>query len=163
MDVFAHILWTNAALKATDTTQNKIQALAISFSVLPDIVVFAPLTTYLLFRPKHFDMRTFKDTRVWQYRYAVWAYNYTHSIPIALAAIAIAYFTVGPWAALGLCAWLGHILIDIFTHKDFFETPFLFPLSNYRFKHGIPWSNTVFMICNYGLLIVLYIYLYVFQ
>ncbi len=54
--------------------------------------------------------------------------------------------------------WLLHILIDIPTHKNFYETPFLFPLSGYRFSHGISWGHPTFMIINYGALAAVYLF-----
>ena len=57
-----------------------------------------------------------------------------------------------------LLGWALHILIDIPTHVlAFFPTPFLFPISEYRFSYGIQWSNIYFMIINYTLLLFVWI------
>jgi hypothetical protein len=51
-----------------------------------------------------------------------------------------------------------HICIDIFSHSSaFFPTPFLFPVSNF-YVNGHPWSHPTFMVINYGLLILLYLF-----
>jgi hypothetical protein len=64
----------------------------------------------------------------------------------------------GPLISLG---WALHILIDIPSHAaTFYPTPFLFPISNYRFTHGISWSNKWFMIINYSLLLLVSLYFF---
>ena len=38
-------------------------------------------------------------------------------------------------------AWPFHIILDFFTHSiEYFPTPILWPISDYKFD-GIPWSN----------------------
>ena len=55
-------------------------------------------------------------------------------------------------------ARLLHILVDIPTHSlAFFATPFLWPISSYRFD-GIPRSNKVIFIPNVILLVIIYTY-----
>jgi hypothetical protein len=53
--------------------------------------------------------------------------------------------------------WALHIVIDIFTHKNFYETPFLFPVSGFRFSHGISWAHPTFMLVNYLALATVYV------
>jgi hypothetical protein len=49
-----------------------------------------------------------------------------------------------------LLGWALHILIDIPSHTiGFYPTPFLFPISEYRFPYGVSWANTWYMIINY--------------
>ena len=64
------------------------------------------------------------------------------------------------WPMLG---WALHVLIDIPTHPDFYNTPFLFPLSDFKNTHGVSWAHPVFMAINYGLLIAAYIGIYIYQ
>jgi hypothetical protein len=61
------------------------------------------------------------------------------------------------WPIFG---WALHILIDIPSHKGFYETPFLFPLSNYKFDHGVSWGHPTYMLINYSALIIAYILIY---
>jgi hypothetical protein len=59
-----------------------------------------------------------------------------------------------------MLGWALHILIDIPTHSlRFFATPFLWPLSDYRFN-GISWGNRWFMLANYTALAIVYILLW---
>lgn len=49
-----------------------------------------------------------------------------------------------------ILAWGLHILMDLFTHPNFFRTPFLFPLSNYRIPFGLSWGHPLIMIPQYA-------------
>ncbi len=62
-----------------------------------------------------------------------------------------------PYELLG---WLLHILIDIPTHSySFYPTPFLWPISQYKFD-GISWGTPWFMIVNYSSLAISYLVLW---
>jgi len=39
---------------------------------------------------------------------------------------------------------------------EFYATPFLFPISEYRFPYGVSWGNTYYMIINYSALILVW-------
>jgi len=89
-------------------------------------------------------------------------YDITHSLVI-FAAIFLFIWLVRRRAYWLFAGWGFHILIDIFSHSDkFFPTPILFPFSNFHFD-GISWAEPVFMLINYSLLIVVYLWLYVFR
>lgn len=61
-----------------------------------------------------------------------------------------------PFEMLG---WLLHILMDIPTHSyKFYPTPFLWPISEYKFD-GFSWGQTWFIVLNYSALAVFAIYL----
>ena len=56
-----------------------------------------------------------------------------------------------------LLGWTLHILIDIPSHSaTFYPTPFLWPISDYRFLSGVSWSNPTYMVINYSLLAVVW-------
>jgi hypothetical protein len=58
--------------------------------------------------------------------------------------------------ALVLLTWPLHILMDIPTHRaGRFGTPFLWPISDYRFD-GISWGQRWFMILNYSAICTVY-------
>lgn len=84
-------------------------------------------------------------------------YNVTHSLIIR----AIVFW--GLWLIFkkpikASYARLLHILIDIPTHSlAFFATPFLWPISTYKFD-GIPRSNKMIFIPNVIILVLLYIF-----
>jgi len=55
-----------------------------------------------------------------------------------------------------LLAWALHIIIDIPTHSyELFPTPFLWPISDFKIN-GIPWDNSIILIPDIILLIILY-------
>lgn len=175
MDVLAHTLWTNAVFHVKYHNQRRQRYIAAFFGVLPDLLSFVPATIYSLLNvskiqnfiqgqdltkisPEHYDA-----LNSWVFNYAVQSYNYTHSFVIFAALFLIVYIVRKRKPYWPLLGWGLHILIDIFTHKDFFETPFLFPLSNYTNHHAIVWGEPVFMAINYGLLIFVYALIFWYQ
>lgn len=84
-------------------------------------------------------------------------YDYTHSLVIFLIVFGLVWLIRRrPWWLLG--AWALHILIDIPTHSfAFFPTPFLFPVSNYKFD-GVSWGHPYIFFPNVILLAFLLIW-----
>ncbi len=84
-------------------------------------------------------------------------YDVTHSLVVASLVIAFVWYVRGK-PMVELFAWPLHILIDIPTHSsEFFPTPFLWPLSDYRFN-GVSWGTPVIFYTNLALLAVLYLH-----
>jgi hypothetical protein len=83
-------------------------------------------------------------------------YQYSHSLVIwAVVFLVVWAFYKRP--RYELLGWALHILIDIPSHAlSFYPTPFLFPISDYRFPYGIQWSNQVFMLINYSALLIVW-------
>ena len=166
MDVLAHALWTNLAYYKKYKTNLKNRLWAVFFGIAPDLVSFAPSTVYLLF---HRDMflrykLSLEFGRMeWFFRWAVESYKYTHSFVIFLVCFAIVAFARKGKIYWPMFGWALHIFIDIFTHKDFFQTPFLFPLSQFTNHHAIAWTEPYFMAVNYAVLIILYTLTFVVQ
>jgi membrane-bound metal-dependent hydrolase YbcI (DUF457 family) len=165
MDIFAHTLWTNIVFYKKLQNERKQRLFAVLFGILPDLISFSPVFLYAFFtRIEFFDL---VGSKVWVVRYASESYNYTHSVIIfSLACIIVALFRrytlkihdrekLMYWPMFG---WALHIFIDIFTHKGFYETPFLFPLSGFKFSYGISWGHPVFMIINYSILAGVYLF-----
>lgn len=168
MDIFAHTLWANAAARtANKKLEKKGKSLRIHplwtgfWGVFPDLFAFSIpfiisiygiITGNISFDslshhglPNGFDL-------------AGTLYQYSHSLVIWTAVFIITWIiSKRPrWELLG---WLLHILIDIPSHSiEFFPTPFLFPISEYRFPYGISWANQWYMIINYLLLLVVFSY-----
>ncbi len=163
MDVFAHTFWTNAVFHTKFPHDRKNRYIAAFFGVAPDLVGFTPAVLYMLFSGHTFGFsKEAFDSSLWVFKFASEAYNYTHSLVVfAIVFGIVTLIRKGKiyWPMLG---WVLHILIDIPTHRGFYETPFLFPLSNYRFSHGISWGHQTFMILNYSLLVATYLYLFIF-
>ncbi len=157
MDILAHGLWTNTVFYKKYKNNKKNRYLAVLFGILPDIASFAPATLYLFIVGKNFSPELFNSS-LWMFRWAENSYNFTHSLVIFIfTLIIITAIRKGRiyWPMFG---WALHILIDILTHVDFYETPFLYPISNYHFSHGIQWAAPGFMIINYGLLVFIYLF-----
>lgn len=87
-------------------------------------------------------------------------YNITHSLIIRSIVFGVLWLIYKKPIKASFARLL-HILIDIPTHSlAFFATPFLWPISNYKFD-GIPRSNKIIFIPNLILLVILYsIYFY---
>lgn len=163
MDILAHGLWTNAVYYGKYFKDKKSRFLAVLFGVLPDLVSFIPSTIYLFFHRQDFYSITAELGRAQGvFKYALVSYNYTHSMVIFLAAMLVVTVIRKGKIYWPMWGWALHIAIDIFTHKNFFSTPFLFPLSNYHFTHGTAWSHPVFMLFNYSALAVVYLVIFFF-
>lgn len=138
--------------------------IAILFGILPDLFSFAPIFIYQFFTKVAFLDLIGRD--IWVVHYASESYKYTHSIIIFGLAVLVVYLfrkflhkSVLYWPMFG---WALHILIDIPTHRGFYETPFLFPLSDYQFGYGVSWGTPWFMIINYSVLALSYVYWFLF-
>jgi membrane-bound metal-dependent hydrolase YbcI (DUF457 family) len=163
MDVLAHTLWTNALFHLKYQQERKQRYIAAAFGVVPDLIGFVPVTIYVLWNRLVFDPSTYQAYNHWTFTYAKEAYNYTHSLVIAVAAILLVMaFRKGKlyWPMLG---WVLHIVIDFFTHPDFYQTPIFFPISNYQNTHGISWAHPVFMVVNYSLMVITYIIIFKYR
>lgn len=160
MDVFAHTLWTNVVFYKKYRLERLNRFIAVVFGLLPDLFSFVPIFVYRFFTGE--DFFDLIGRNIWVVRYASESYNYTHSVVVFALAVGLVFVvrklfnkSAFYWPMWG---WLLHILIDIPTHKNFYETPFLFPLSGYQFSHGISWSHPTFMVINYGALALIYIF-----
>jgi hypothetical protein len=161
MDVISHALWTNLIYKEANTPD---QVLAIALGTAPDLLAFAPMMAVQLIKKqrkqwKKVDENNYQDIASAIPRWVYRTYDITHSIPVWMIGFSLWWILLGqiPWPAF---AWLIHILVDIPTHTiKFFPTPFLWPLSSYRFD-GISWGVRWFMRLNYASIAVMYIVIY---
>ncbi len=174
MDIFSHGLWAAAAYKGANDFALKPKSkkplriwLAAFWGVFPDIFSFTvpfiwifgglvlgklkfsdlpgPKTLEPLVSPKLNGVLEFSKS----------LYNISHSFIIFAAVFGILYliFRRPIWEMGG---WFIHILIDIPSHSyQFFPTPFLWPVSGFKFD-GFSWSNKWFMIINYSLLVLVW-------
>lgn len=160
MDTLAHGLWSHVMYKVIPATRNnrKTTLWGIAFGVLPDLVSFTPIFIYffgqLILGRAQFGRPDLETNILAQY--AQHSYNYTHSLAIFSVVFILCWLLLRkfPWVLLG---WSLHIVIDIFTHPDFYQTPYLFPLSDVKNTYAVSWAHPVFMIINYSLLLVLYL------
>lgn len=167
MDILAHMLWTNAGGKGINAIVEKKRkpelkvnlAWATFFGVFPDLFAFA-LPFVIGFSDVIFNGGAFFDIRHHtSFDISPYLYQYSHSLVIWAAVFVVAWI-VSKRPRLELLGWALHILIDIPSHSiGFYATPFLFPISDYRFPYGISWGNQWYMIINYSALCILYVWL----
>ena len=166
MDIFAHTLWTAAGARGTNATLKKKGSSsrihvgwAAFWGVVPDFFAFT-LPFFIgmyavLFRG--IPLREFSHhTYISGIDLGGYLYQYSHSLVIfAVTFIAVWAICRRPrWEMLG---WALHILIDIPSHSiEFFPTPFLFPLSDYRFPYGVSWASFWYMVINYSALLLVW-------
>lgn len=168
MDIFAHVLWANAGARGANAIADKKPEVSgkrkfhmspgwtAFFGVAPDFFAFTIPFVFALFKV------TFSKEPIYSFfghhgsiggfDLASYLYQFSHSLIIfALVFILVWVISKRPrWELLG---WALHILIDIPSHSiNFYPTPFLFPISDYRFPYGIQWSNMWYMIINYSAL-----------
>lgn len=168
MDVFAHTLWTNAAARAGNKMSKKKGGRfhvhvgwAAFWGVFPDFFAFTiPFVIAIynaLFRGVSFWAMRGPRAVAGGFDIASYLYQYSHSIVVwAFVFCVVWYFAKRP--RYELLGWALHILIDIPSHAiSFYPTPFLFPLSDYRFPYGVSWANTWYMIINYSALAFVWI------
>jgi hypothetical protein len=130
------------------------------FGVAPDFFAFTIPFAIGLYK------MTFSKTPVYEFfghhgtvggfDLASYLYQFSHSLVIfALVFILVWVLSRRPrWELIG---WALHILIDIPSHSaGFYPTPFLFPISDYKFLYGVSWANQTYMIINYSALLLVW-------
>ncbi len=172
MDILSHGLWASGALKgAQEKTKKKFNfKAAFFFGIFPDLFAFTLPFIYLLLNlvssslsiseitHSHSTEGTTRDS-LFLNELTGTLYNISHSLVIFLIVFFAVRFIFKKFH-YELLGWGLHILMDIPTHTlEFYPTPFLWPLSDYRFD-GISWGTPQFLIVNYTILIILYLYLY---
>lgn len=171
MDIIAHGLWAGAAYKAINKKRRTALKVwwAVWWGVFPDLFAFTiPFVWFVwhlafgalhladLPRPHEFEPLR-PDTRP-VFQLAASLYNISHSLVIFFLVFGAAYLLWRrPIWEMG--GWFLHILMDIPTHTyKFFPTPFLWPISGREFS-GFSWATPWFLILNYSLLLLAYIFL----
>lgn len=167
MDILAHTLWANAAArKANKIAEKKKKKLHINvgwaafFGVFPDFFAFTIPFILVGFKiiTGEMPMSSFGEHHGVSsgFDIASTLYQYSHSVVIWLIVFLIVW-AVSKRPRYELLGWLLHILIDIPSHAiSFYPTPFLFPISEYRFPYGISWSNQWYMLINYSALLLVW-------
>jgi hypothetical protein len=155
MDVLSHGLWGGIAF---GRKSKKGYWAAFAFGIMPDILAFGPYFVALAWNAlmsAHAGPLKFQHDYASIPRYVFEIYNVTHSL-LVFAVTFLLVWAIRRRPCLAMGAWGLHILMDIPTHgARFFPTPFLWPISAYRFD-GIPWSHAAILLPDYLLLISLY-------
>lgn len=187
MDILAHGLWTAAAAKAANQKLRSAPPKTISvgwsafWGVAPDLFAFIIPFSVLIFEsvfgdlpfglPHPGSVESLPPDVVRAFSFTPALYRVSHSAVVFTGT----FFAVWGMRALSrhrrgtggkdtaaplpMLGWLLHILIDIPTHTPrFYPTPFLWPLSDFNFRYGVSWGTPVFMVLNYGSLLLVYLF-----
>jgi len=165
MEIFAHTLWTTAGVKVfNDSSKDKKKNInfvwASFWGIFPDIVsLFLPIILFsisLLLKVNTFESFSASRLIVNAYPVSHSLYLYTHSLVIWVIVFGIVWLFIKK-PPLVMAGWALHILLDIPSHGiGYFATPFLFPLSNYRFPYGVSWASSGFFLLNYSIIFVIW-------
>jgi hypothetical protein len=165
MDIFAHALWTNAlARAAVENKEKEKKGLILKlgwttfWGIFPDLFAFTISFILGIYSLITTGAMAFGRGAVTG-GLAPTLYQYSHSLVIWALVFGIVWliYKRPRWELLG---WALHILIDIPSHAGgFYLTPFLFPISDYRFTHGVSWGNPIFMAINYSALLITWGYI----
>jgi hypothetical protein len=181
MDIFAHTLWTNAVARGANSVAdkkftrtgeqggNKQFHLNVGWTafwgVFPDLFAFTipsairiiSILTGGTMLSNFFQRPSLSEESLHNgFSLAHDLYQYSHSL-IIWAIVFLIVWAIFKRPRYELLGWALHILIDIPSHAlAFYPTPFLFPISNYHFPYGVPWSNQWYMLINYSALLIIW-------
>ena len=150
MDTLSHALWGKGLFG-----YRKYRWYSFLFGALPDLFSFGIYFIYSIFFASTPIMGRPTRSEIPEWVYSL--YDISHSLVIASIFIFIAY-KINKEFAFPMLAWPAHIILDFFTHSiEFFPTPILWPISDFKFD-GIPWSNPIVFFANVICIFFLFIY-----
>ena len=150
MDTLSHALWGKGLFG-----YRKYRWYSFLFGALPDLFSFGIYFIHSIFFSSSPLMGRPTRSEIPEWVYSL--YDISHSLVIASIFIFIAY-KINKEFAFPMLAWPAHIILDFFTHSiEFFPTPILWPISDFKFD-GIPWSNPIVFFANVLLIFFLFIY-----
>ena len=151
MDTFSHTLWGKGLFG-----YRKYGKWALLFGALPDLLSFG-LYFIVRFITQGVNMEFGKPALESIPNWVFIMYDISHSWVIAFLFIII-FLQINKEICFPMLAWPFHILLDFpFHSKEYFPTPILWPISDYRFD-GIPWSNRYVWFGNIACIIILFMY-----
>tara|TARA_Y100001970_G_scaffold129226_1_gene159395 strand:- start:16 stop:498 length:483 start_codon:yes stop_codon:yes gene_type:complete len=150
MDTLSHALWGKGLFG-----YRKYRWYSFLFGAVPDLFSFGIYFIHSIFFSSSPLMGRPTRSEIPEWVYSL--YDISHSLVIASIFIFIAY-KINKEFAFPMLAWPAHIILDFFTHSiEFFPTPILWPISDFKFD-GIPWSNPIIFFTNVLLIFLLFIY-----
>ena len=154
MDTLSHALWGRGLFGFRGRPY-----WSLFFGILPDLFSFGIFFVIkLLFEPS--SLKAGKPDLQEIPNYVFSLYDFTHSLVIAFFIIYLVYIFGNKNFAFAMLAWPFHILLDFPFHTaDYFPTPILWPIIEYKFN-GISWGNPYIWFSNIAGIIILYIYRY---
>jgi hypothetical protein len=177
MDILAHSLWTNLAKEGFNLKFKKeVKTFwAIFWGIFPDLFAFTPLFVWEFFNlilgrqiitpsPEKLEPVSFNSLLISILTSSLYSllYSISHSFIIFALVFGLIYL-FKKRIYFVLFGWPLHILIDIPTHSYKFQTPFLWPISNFKFGGIIYWAEPWFMILNYSSLLIIYAFIYFYK
>ncbi|NQV92025.1 hypothetical protein HQ489_06135 [Candidatus Woesearchaeota archaeon] len=162
MDIISHGLWPIIIGKIINLNSKlKINLKWVAFwGIFPDLLAFTFLTFWSIFNKRGLhpaDHSASQSSTIFEITSVL--YSFSHSL-IVIAAIILVLWVVKSKFYYVLGGWVLHILMDIPTHaKEFYPTPFLWPLSQWTFG-GIRWGQLWFIILNYSILCSLFLWFF---
>jgi len=170
MDILAHGLWTNLAKEGFNLKFKKeIKTFwSIFWGIFPDLFAFTPLFLWGFFNlilgrqiippsPEKLEPVSFNSLSISHLTSLL--YSISHSFIVFALVFGLIYL-FKKRIYFALFGWPLHIFIDIPTHSyKFYPTPFLWPISNFKFG-GISWAEPWFMILNYSSLLIISAFIY---
>ena len=169
MDIVAHGLWAGAAGIAANQMLKKPLLLrwVVAWGMFPDLFAFtATFLVLIWFRlfggssaPRGIFSRALSDALP-PFLQPDRLYLFSHSLLI-FGLVFGAVWLLWRRPVLVMLGWSLHILMDIPSHRaGRYGTPFLWPLSSYRFN-GVSWGQDWFFVLNYTALTAVYVALLV--
>ncbi|GIW67042.1 MAG: hypothetical protein KatS3mg095_0940 [Candidatus Parcubacteria bacterium] len=169
MDIFSHGLWTGAAYKVINKKTKKQFNIkqAIFWGVFPDIFAFSISFIFLFINlvsgKINFDnishLIEIEPSAYVIFELTSFLYSISHSIMIFFLVFMV-LFLIFKRPIWELGGWFLHIILDIPTHSyRFYPTPFLWPISDWKFN-GLSWATPWFLLLNYLTIIIVYFFLY---
>lgn len=169
MDIFAHSVWAAIAAKKHNQVASETKSISVGWAafwgVFPDLFAFGIPFFVLLFllisgdipfQPMWPGSAVVAERAPWIGQFIPFAYKISHSL-VVFATVFVVAWLIKKKAPIAMLGWALHIFIDIFTHAaTFFPTPFLWPISDWKFLYGFSWANGWFMIVNYATMLVLF-------
>jgi len=144
MDYLSHGLWSY-----TFFHKIKNPAYAVLFGLLPDTFSWGIFAFYNLIFLEGLGRPVLERIPGWMFT----LYNITHSL-VVIGVLIILVYIIFKKVPIYIYAWPIAVIMDIFTHtRDFLPTPFLWPISGWKFS-GLSFANPIFLIANYSLLII---------
>lgn len=173
MDIFSHGLWAAAAAKGVNQSRWKRLNLWVAglWGIFPDLFAFTIPFAWMMWAVVFggLDMSQLRGHHdplaepvsiagSWTFMLAGALYNVSHSLFV----FALVFFII--WVSFRrpmweMGGWFLHILSDIPTHSyQFFPTPAFWPFFDWKFD-GFSWGTLWFLIPNYILLILVFIFI----
>ncbi len=155
MDILSHGLYGGVLV---GRKSRKSFWTATFFGVAPDLFSFGIFTASIWlgyasgpdWGDHHPDMTLIPE-------YVHTLYNVTHSL-VVFSVVFFAVWAIRRKPTWEMFAWGFHVVLDIFTHSfAFFPTPFLWPISDYKFD-GAMWGQPMIFIPNVIVLAIFYGY-----